>query len=532
MKALPLLLPLGLGGLLLLGAVCPAQAPSRSPPNILFLFADDQRFDTLRALGNPAIRTPNLDRLARDGLAFTHAFCMGAEQGAVCVPSRAMLMTGRSLFRCLTAGTNTTIPAALPTWPGQFRAAGWQTHVIGKWHNDRPSLNRSFAGGGPIFFGGMSDHARLTVFDYDPTGRYARTNERVATVFSSELFADAAIRFLRGAPRDQPFLLYVAFTAPHDPRTPPRAFADLYPPAKMKLPKNFLPEHPFDNGELKVRDEKLLPRPRTPEAVRGEIAAYYGMISHLDAQIGRILETLDDTGQRANTLIVFAGDNGLAVGQHGLLGKQSLYEHSVRVPLVLSGPGVPKGKRSAALCYLFDLYPTLCDLTGLTPPPVEGRSLAPVLRGTQRQVRDSVFCAYRDVQRMVRDARWKLIEYPKAGRRQLFDLKRDPLERHDLSSDPRYRARLEALQARLAEWQREAGDPLRGTARGPPPSEPTENRSPRSEIRSKPEDSNSRKVRQPPRDPARAVSALGASERGRLFRMEDFGFQDSPALKP
>ena len=140
-------------------------------------------------------------------------------------------------------------------------------------------------------------------------------------------------------------MCYVALTSPHDPRTPPPPYDRLYDPTKIPLPKNFYPIHPFDNGDLNVRDEQLLPTPRTPEAIKKEIALYYGMISEMDAQVGRILVTLEKEGLMENTLIVFAGDNGLAVGQHGLLGKQNLYEHSIRVPMIFSGPGIPKNKK-------------------------------------------------------------------------------------------------------------------------------------------------------------------------------------------
>lgn len=431
-------------------------------PNILFLFSDDQRFDTIRALGNDEIRTPHLDRLVARGTAFTHAHIMGAGQGAVCVPSRAMLMTGRTLFRATTNLTGGVIATNTPTWPELFRAAGYDTIGIGKWHNDRPSFARAFSAGGPVFFGGMTDHDRIAVHDFDSSGRYAKTNERVALKDDTELFADAAIAALRARrAADKPFVLYVPFTSPHDPRTPPEEFAKLYPPEKMRLPKSFLPEHPFDNGELKVRDEKLLPWPRTPEAVRREIALYYGMISHLDAQIGRVLDALDASPSGTNTIIVFAGDNGLAVGRHGLLGKQSLYEHSLRVPLIVAGPGVPAGRKSAALCYLLDLFPTLCDLAGVkAPATVEGRSLAPVLRGETTKHRPELFAAYRDLQRMVRDGRWKLIHYPKIARWQLFDLETDPDELADLSAHPAQAARLAAMKERLAAMQRELGDPL------------------------------------------------------------------------
>jgi arylsulfatase A-like enzyme len=185
------------------------------------------------------------------------------------------------------------------------------------------------------------------------------------------------------------------------------------------------------------------------------------MITHLDAQVGRVLAALAESGLEKDTIVVFAADNGLAVGRHGLLGKQSLYDHSVRVPLVLRGPGVPAGRRSSALVYLLDLFPTLCELTKVPAPrALEGESLVPVLSGKRAKVRDSVFAAYRDVQRMVRTGRWKLILYPKAGRTQLFDLERDPDETRDLSGEPGQAGRVRELTALLRGCQKKVGDGL------------------------------------------------------------------------
>lgn len=147
-----------------------------------------------------------------------------------------------------------------------------------------------------------------------------------------------------------------------------------------QLPANFLPEHPFDHGNLRGRDELLMAFPRTASEVRGELACYYAVISHLDRQVGRILEALRAAGQADNTLAIFTSDNGLAIGSHGLRGKQNMYEHLIGVPLIIRGPAVVRGRRTDAQCYLRDLFPTACDVAGIpVPQSVRGRTLLPVL---------------------------------------------------------------------------------------------------------------------------------------------------------
>jgi len=379
---------------------------------------------------------------------------------AVCMPSRAMLMTGRHLFHL--AGNGRRIPREHALMPEVFRNAGYVTFGTGKQHNGKEAFARSFSDGGKIFFGGMSDHYRVPVRDFDPSGKYSDDGVYVEEgKHSSELFSDAAVRFLREYKGDAPFFMYVSYTAPHDPRKMPEKYLRMYDPEKIPLPENFLPEHPFDNGELRVRDEKLAPWPRTPEEIRRHIAAYYAMITHVDAEIGRVLDALRETGRYGDTIIVFSGDNGLAVGRHGLMGKQNLYEHSVHVPLVFSGPGIPAGRRREAFCYLFDIFPTLCGLAGIpVPASVDGSSLVPVIRGGKRSVRDSLFFAYKNFQRAVRTDRWKLILYNVGGTEtvQLFDLENDPWETTNLANDPAYTGKVRELRRLMKRWLRETGD--------------------------------------------------------------------------
>jgi arylsulfatase A-like enzyme len=210
---------------------------------------------------------------------------------------------------------------------------------------------------------------------------------------------------------------------------------------------------------LVLRDENLGPWPRTRELVEEQLAEYYGLISHLDEQVGRVLEALQRSGQADRTIVVYAADHGLAVGSHGLLGKQSLYEHSMRAPLVVSGPGIPRGIASTALVYLLDLYPTLLGLCGTRgDQDIAGRDLSPIWSGQQESVRDSLFLSMTDSQRAVTDGRWKLIRYPRIDHTQLFDLASDPDELLDLSGRPEHAERLEGLWAELERWQAEVGD--------------------------------------------------------------------------
>lgn len=442
--ALTLLFTLGLG----------ATALAAPRPNILLLFTDDQRADTIGALGNDHISTPRLDELVRSGTTFTRAYCMGSQQGAVCVPSRAMLYTGRTLFR-----VKDNLDGQ-PTWPEAFGKAGYRTFLTGKWHNQGPSALRSFREGKAVFLGGMGHPFSLPVQDFD--GKGAFTPKRTEAKHSVMQFTDAAIEFLQRQKAGEPFLACVAFNLPHDPRVSLPEHLALYDANAPPLPANFLPVHPFDNGWMTGRDEALAPWPRPADNVQRQLAEYYACVSLLDEQVGRILDTLRERGLRDNTLVVFTSDHGLALGSHGLMGKQNLYEHSMRAPLVFAGPGIPQDQRRDAFAYLLDIFPTLGELAGLAAPAgVEGLSLAPVIRGAKPAVRDSVFTSFMQVQRAVRDNRWKLIVYPQINRVQLFDLRADPDELKDVSAANT--DEVTRLTALLKDWQGKLGDtqPLR-----------------------------------------------------------------------
>jgi arylsulfatase A-like enzyme len=299
-------------------------------------------------------------------------------------------------------------------------------------------------------------------------------NQRKSGKHSVELFTDQLVEFIRqqkGA--RQPFLAYIAYNAPHDPRVAPKAYHDYYNAHLPPLPANFRPLHKLNiGGDLAGRDERLAPWPRTPEVVRQHLADYYAAIEFLDAQVGRILAALREAGLDEDTVIVFSSDHGLAIGSHGLLGKQNLYDCSMHAPLLLAGPGVPRRKESDALCYLLDIYPTVGELAGVPAPEGNfGQSLVPVLTGKQAKVRDSLFFAYRDVQRAVRDDRWHLIVNTQINTTQLFDLANDPDETRDLAVQPVARREIPRLLALLRRWQEVMGDGQELTAARPQPLE-------------------------------------------------------------
>ncbi len=426
-------------------------------PNILFLFADDERPDTIQAWGNPLIETPNIDKLVEGGFSFRNNYCLGSMGEAVCAPSRAMLYTGKAYFR---------VPLDLEgqqTLGELLGKAGYTTFGTGKWHNGTASWVRSFQQGRGIFFGGMADHTNVPLAEVGPDGRLYRSP--TTRKFSTEIFADSMIEFLENYKGDKPFYAYAAFTSPHDPRTPPTRYREKYYSKKLPLPANFMPQHPFDNGAMTVRDEQLGAWPRTEAEIRDHLAEYYGMMTHLDEQIGRILAALEKTGKSENTYIVYAGDHGLAIGSHGLLGKQNIYEHSMKTPLIVKGPGVPRGGTSNALTYLLDLFPTLLSLAKQDVPvgEIDGRDLAPVWKGTAPRVRETLFLAYGDSMRSVRDERYKLIRYPRVDVDQLFDLANDPDEMRNLAGAVDQKARMASMMALIGQWQTRLGDivPLR-----------------------------------------------------------------------
>jgi len=409
-----------------------AQPPASRKPNVIFLFTDDQRADTIGALGNEHIKTPRLDALARRGFVFRNAYCLGGNSPAVCLPSRNMLLSGRTYFRW----QGPQAPADERTFPTVMKAAGYETYHHGKRGNSATAIQATF------------DHNKYVD---DVADR--ESGEPCRTIVSE------AIDFLGKRKRDdKPVFMYLAFSNPHDPRVAAQQYLNLYQRDKVPLPKNFRPLHPFNNGEQLVRDEKLAGFPRTEQEIRRHVHEYYAVISGMDHHIGRLLDAVRELGEEDNTIYIFSSDQGLAVGSHGLMGKQNLYEDGMRVPLLFAGPGIPQGQ-SSSLCYLLDVFPTVCDLVGAkVPEGLDGQSQRSVIEGKSTGVRDTLFLAYRDVQRAIRGDRYKLIRYPQVNVTQLFDLKTDPHELTNLADDPRQAEQIKLLTAEMQRWQMELGD--------------------------------------------------------------------------
>lgn len=458
------------GGFLLALMLCSCRSRDAAP-NILFIFADDLSYRTIRELGNDEIYTPTLDELARRGTAFSTVYNMGGWHGAVCVASRTMLNTGKFLWRARELESSLDSLAGLgQLWSLEMQKLGYDTYMTGKWHVNIPppelfnqvgTVRGGMPGAVPQMYNRPLNEQDRGWTPWDTAfGGYWEGGTHW-----SEVVADEAIGFLNGArASENPFFMYVAFNAPHDPRQSPREFVDMYPLEEVRLPGNFLPEYPYKKEigcDSTLRDERLAPFPRTPYAVKVHRQEYYAMISHLDSQIARILNQLEENGQAGNTYIIFTADHGLSVGQHGLMGKQNMYEHSMRPPLIVAGPGIPGGIRREAPVYMQDVMPTAIEYAGGSVPEwVDFRSLRPLVEGKDAKPYPEIYGAYMDLQRMIRADDYKLMVYPEAGVVRLFDLINDPEEMHDLAAASGARDRIRNMYRELQELQKEMGDTL------------------------------------------------------------------------
>lgn len=459
---------------------CETENTDPVGPNIVFVLADDQRGETIHALGNSEIITPNLDKLVSEGLSFTNAYIMGSYSGAVCLPSRMMLFTGKYLNNLARNGS--IIPESDSTLGESLQRAGYNCFGIGKYHSQPQSYYRIFNNGNNIFFGGMHDQWNVPLNSYESIANYERKMRPVIHDFfykkditydlgeymyggkhSTDIFAETAVEFIENYDSEKPFFLYTALMTPHDPRTTHQEYIDMYDTANISIPPNFMPQHPFDNGEMRVRDEMLAPFPRTKPVVKEHLRDYYALITHNDDRLGNIIDALKARGIYDNTIIIYSGDNGLAVGQHGLFGKQNLYEHSTNVPLIITGPGIPVATRSEAFVYLTDMYPTLCNMLGIPiPHSVDGSSFYHILKDPGADHHRFITTTYKANQRAIRDAQYKLIRYQVNDQEhwQLFDLAKDPYETRNLVEEASYSNELDRLNKSLFEQMKQFNDTI------------------------------------------------------------------------
>jgi arylsulfatase A-like enzyme len=482
----------------LVGVVCAADADD-SRPNILFIIVDDQSPYDLK-IYNPqsTLETPNIDQLAAEGMVFDGAYHMGAWTGGVCTPSRHMVMSGRTVWHIPNKpgrmnNPHITNPKLVPpdlaqfTMPAVFNQAGYDTMRTCKRGNSYEAANELF------------------------TVRQDATKRGGTDETGSAWHAERVLEYLaqREATSDaDPFLIYFGFSHPHDVRDgKPELLAkygavnhtdkDVLPPADPKqpaLPGNYLPAHPFDNTHMTVRDEVNVSGvwdKRDERTIRNELGREFACSENIDIQIGRVLAKLEAMGELDNTYIFYTADHGMAIGRHGLQGKQNLYDHTWRVPFVAKGPGVKSGVRVTGNIYLLDVLATLCDLAAIDVPETnEGISMKPVLEGKRDTVRDVLYGVYcggaKPGMRCVKKGDWKLVKYdsPRDGVRetQLFNLVENPdelLQEHcdpkvaeltgatpaadqrDLAEDPRHADKLAEMEALLLAEMRRLDDPYR-----------------------------------------------------------------------
>lgn len=429
------------------------ETTSRTRPNIVFITSDDHRWDGLGAAGNPAVRTPHLDRLAGQGILFRQATTHVSQ----CMPSRATLLTGLAVHQHGALSHeylhhHPVKPDAwsrLPTLPGLLRQAGYTTALVGKWHVTVDPWQSGFSDVRTWLPHGGTHYRNPEL------ARGTSHETKTVKGYTQEIFADDALAFLRDAgAKKNPFLLWLAFTAPHTPLEPnPPDIQKLYAgkPVADLLPPGF----PKDLQKM------------------NDWRHYYEAVSFLDQQVGRVMEALDSTGLAQSTIVVFIGDNGFMMGQRGVgaegpAGKVVPYEGSIRVPMILRAPALAGHAGASDLpVSSLDLPPTLLTVAGLqVPSSWPGRDLLPALRDPQSGPQDA-FSAWADDEgrfgaeafRMVRTPRHKLIVWKDRRKAELYDLLADPEEKVNLLEAPEARAVRQDLAARLEAWMKRTSDP-------------------------------------------------------------------------
>ncbi|MFI3304299.1 MAG: sulfatase-like hydrolase/transferase [Rikenellaceae bacterium] len=464
-------------------------AMAEQKPNILFIYADDQCFESIYG-GVDRVDTPNIDRLMAEGTSFMQAHNQGGWSAGVSVASRTMMATGSYLWRAaqmspkskFKVGGNNLPPQQpiyevvqkeRPTlWSELMHDAGYETYMAGKWHVD-VNAKGLFDHLGHVRAGMPTQHQDCydRVFDGVTEDKWSPSNPEYGGFWAggqhwNEVLKDETIGFLDNSKQsDKPFFMYIAFNAPHDPRQSPQEYIDRYPSDEISIPESFCSVYPYadDIGMgAYLRDENIAPFPRNERSVQVNRQEYYALITYMDEKIGEILDHLEITGQADNTYIIFTSDHGIAIGDHGFMGKQNMYERSIRVPLIITGPNVTKGKQVEEFVYLQDIMPTALEIAGVESPDyVDYHSLLPMATGkSRRSAYDYIYGAYLGVQRMVKSRDFKMIIYPNVNVVRLYDLRKDPNELNDLASNPKYKKRLLSLFEELKKLQIETCDPL------------------------------------------------------------------------
>ncbi len=471
----------------------PIAAKEGQRPNILFILVDDQSPQDFK-MYNPRseLQAPTLERLAREGMVFDGAYHMGAFVGAVCTPSRHMIMSGRTVWHLPISPRAKELqlcPENLEqqTIAAVFNRAGYDTMRTCKTGNSYEAANKQF------------------------TVRHDASKRGGTDESGSAWHAEQVLTYLNQRETSQdsdPFLIYFGFSHPHDTRDGKPELLTKYgainhadpntlPPANDKspaLPVNYLPAHPFHHGHPGLRDEVAVSgvwENRDERTIRNELGREFACSENIDTQIDRVLKKLEAMGEIDNTYIIYTADHGIAIGRHGLQGKQNLYQHTWQVPLIVKGPGIKPGSRAEGNVYLHDVLATMCDLAGIESPVTnEGLSFKPVLEGKQQVVRDVLYGVYnggtKPGMRCVKKGDWKLIKYDVMNgdvqETQLFNLKANPhefLKEHhaasvraltgaapephqvNLAGDAKYAEKLAEMEALLLSEMRRLNDPWR-----------------------------------------------------------------------
>jgi len=449
----------------LAGALAAAAAPKR-PLNVLFVVSDDLTSTALGCYGHPLVQSPNVDSLAGNGVRFDRAYC----QYALCAPSRASFLTGLrpDTTRVLTNGpdfrefqpNHVTMPQLFKNngyhairegkmfhmgVPGTVGTAQWQDEASWTHSGSPQGKEHNSKGDGKDLTPGIAPGVGM---------RFVRTPDA-----SEQADFDAANRAIAHLEkhRSDPFFLGLGFVRPHVPFVAPSEYFDRYPLSKIRIAKN--PPDDLNDipalvprtlgataGNMKMNEDQQM------EALRG----YYAAISFMDDQLGRVLRTLDKLGLRDNTVVVFQGDHGWHLGEHTFWQKRSLMEESAKVPLIISRPG-KKGQVCRSLVELVDIYPTLADLCGLTPPAtLEGRTLRPVLDNPRRAHKTAAYTqlnAGKTEGRAVRTTDFRYIRWttPEETAEELYDHRKDPREFTNVAADKKYTEELKRHRGLIAE---------------------------------------------------------------------------------